>query len=72
MFPSKVRHLASKPCRIDYTVGLTYTAISGRGGAVVRGRASDIVAGGCEFESRHCHLTGHIPDQHMPGPPIPP
>ena len=27
---------------------------------------------GCEFESRHSHLTGHIPDQHMPGPLIPP
>ena len=32
----------------------------GRGGAVVRARASDIVVGGWEFESRHCHLTGHI------------
>ena len=42
--------------------------LSGRGGAVVRARASDIVVGGCEFEFCHCHLTGHIPDQHMPGP----
>ena len=33
---------------------------SGRGGAVVRARASDIVVGGCEFESRHCHVIGHI------------
>ena len=24
MVPSKVRHLASRPCRIDYTVGLAY------------------------------------------------
>ena len=45
---------------------------SGRGDAVVRARASDIVVGGCEFESRHCHLTGHILDQLMPGPLIPP
>ena len=45
--------------------------MSGRGGAVVRSRASDIVAGGCEFESCHCHLTGHIADQIMPGPLIP-
>ena len=28
------------------------------GSAVVRARASDIVVGGCEFESRHCHMTG--------------
>ena len=46
--------------------------MSGRGGAVVRVRASDIVIGGCAFESHHCHLTGHIPDQLMPGPLIPP
>ena len=39
---------------------------------MVRACASDMVVGGCEFESRHCHLTGHIPDQHMPGPLIPP
>ena len=44
----------------------------GRGGAVVRARASDIVVGGCEFASRHCQLTGHIPDQLMSGPLIPP
>ena len=36
------------------------------------GRVSDIVVGSCELESRHCHLTEHIPDQHMPGPLIPP
>ena len=46
--------------------------LSGRGGAMVRARASDIVVGGCEFKFRHCHLTGHIPDQLMPGPLIPP
>ena len=40
----------------------------GRGGAVVRARACDIVVGGCEFKSRHCHLTGHIPEQIMLGP----
>ena len=44
----------------------------GCGGAVVRDRASDIVVGGCEFESHHCHLTGHIPDQIMPCPLIGP
>ena len=35
---------------------------------MVRARASDIVVGGCEFESCHCHLTGHIPDPLMSGP----
>ena len=45
-------------------------SMSGRGGAVVRAHASDNVVGSCEFESRHCHLTGHIPYQIMPGPPI--
>ena len=34
---------------------------------MVRARASDIVVGGCEFESCHCHLTGHIPDPLMSG-----
>ena len=51
---------------------LSQVILSGRGDAVARARASDIVVGGCEFESRHCHLTGHIPDQLMPGPLIPP
>ena len=37
---------------------VTLSALSGRSGAVVRARASDIVVGGCEFESCHCHLTG--------------
>ena len=27
MVPSKVRHLASRPCRIDYTVGLAYRVV---------------------------------------------
>ena len=60
--------------RSDKTSDLSRSSLSlsGRGGAVVRARASDIVVGGCEFESRLCHLTGHIPDQVMPGPLKPP
>ena len=27
MVPSKARHLASRPCRIDYTVGLAYRVV---------------------------------------------
>ena len=42
--------------------------LSGRDGAVVRACASDSVVRCCEFESRHCHLTGHIADQLMLGP----
>ena len=44
----------------------------GRGGAVVLARAFDSAVGGYEFESSHCHLTGHMLDQLMPGPLIPP
>ena len=61
------------PCNM-YACVIRYcgTPLSGRGGAVVRARSSDIVVGGCEFESRHCQLTGHIPDQLMSGPLITP
>ena len=62
----------SKESRTLSGVSLKGLHLSGRGGAVVRARPSDIVVGGCEFESRHCHLTGHIPDQIMSGPLIPP
>ena len=37
-----------------------------RSGAVVKVRATDYVVGGGEFESRHCHLTGHLPGPLMP------
>ena len=40
----------------------------GRCGKVVRASASYSVVEGCEFESSHYYLTGHIPDQLMPGP----
>ena len=56
----------------DFLGNVIMVIMSCSGGALVRARASDIVVGGCEFESRHCNLTGHIPDQHMPGPLIPP
>ena len=32
-----------------------------RGGAGVRARAVDTLAGRSEFESHHCHVTGHMP-----------
>ena len=59
-------------CTYNDIIHIFIFILSGRGGAVARARASDIVVGSCVFESRHCHLTGHIPDQLMPGPLIPP